>query len=473
MINKQIALKGVQYSALLTGVLVTSFANASGYAINEQSASGMGNAYAGRAAMAEDASVVFYNPAALGLLSGTQVSGGLGYLNVETEFNLESATSTYGTPLQGSDGGDFVPEAYIPYIYVTQELIEQVDYGFGVYAPFGTSAEYSEDFVGAGFADETSLTAVALRGALGYQIDDSFSIGLGLDLIRMQGTLSKSVDLLHPAYGSDYLNYENHFEASGEGSGVRFDVSALYQFNNTRFGFIYRSEADITLEGQSSFRNEGVAVTAPVVLPSGDVSLLAPIPLNVADQDSEVPLTLPQSATFSLVHQIDQLQLQFGATWTDWSSFQHLKIFGTDPSTIGALAQLDAQGVQIGHVVEKWEDVWAFAAGASYQLDNQWLLRAGYAYDQSPIQDQYRTARVPSTDRQWITAGLRYSISQNLSIDSALGYLLMDNTEIDEYNYNTADQRKTTSLGNLDPANLKGEFEFSAIGFATQLNYLF
>ena len=50
-----------------------SHAQAGGFGLIEQNASGIGNAYAGQAASAQDASTIFFNPAGMTQLPGRQV----------------------------------------------------------------------------------------------------------------------------------------------------------------------------------------------------------------------------------------------------------------------------------------------------------------------------------------------------------------------------------------------------------------
>ena len=131
MINKKILLR----SAVVTAVLAPSVSFASGYKINEQSAAGMGTAHAGRAAMAEDASVVFYNPAAMTELDRAQFTGGFTYISADGEFEGQG-TDIAGNPITGgddtdpySDGGDYLGEAFIPFLYYVQPINEQLSFG--------------------------------------------------------------------------------------------------------------------------------------------------------------------------------------------------------------------------------------------------------------------------------------------------------------------------------------------------------
>lgn len=461
--------------------ILPSLAMASGYKINEQSAAGMGTAHAGRAAMAEDASVVFYNPAAMTELDRAQMTAGFTYINGYGEFEgssvnaaqLPSSYEGYG------DGGNYLGESFIPFFYYVRPVNEKLSVGLGVFTPFGTSTDYDDNFVGGAFADETSLVSFEIAPTFAYKINDQLSIGGGIDIVYMQGTLSKYTDLIpyNPTVtGLDdpsYSGFESRFEVSGDDWGYGWNIGAFYKLSEaTTLGFTYRSEIEITLEGDAELE------TADGNLTFFNGTGFTTLPTR--EQAAEVPLTTPASATLAVTHQFnDELLLQAGATWTGWSSFENFDVFATentaDPAdTTGGFADGVADvsdlgglgGDYIGHIDESWVDVWAIAIGGTYQLNDKLALRAGYAYDQSPVRDEYRTARVPSSDRQWLTIGAGYKVDQDLSFDVAAGYLRMYPMDLSEVNKNVDNTQK-------DDASVTGEYEIDVFGLSAQVNYKF
>jgi long-chain fatty acid transport protein len=495
-------------AALIAAVVTPATVMASGYKLNEQSAAGMGTAHAGRAAMAEDASVVFYNPAAMTELDRAQITGGFTYISGDGEFTGD-AEDVQGSLITGaadndaySNGGDFLGEAFIPFFYYVRPINDKISVGLGIYAPFGTNTDYNDTFVGGGFADETSLTSLEIQPSIAYKINDQLSIGVGLDIVYVEGLLSKQVDAVpysataaagykatyegniaggatdaqataaaEAAVGgltadSPLLNdgFENHFEVSGDDWGYGFNLGAFYKLSDaTTLGLTYRSEIEITLEGDSTFDKEFVYYNAG----TSSVESFG----NVRPQASEVPITTPASATFAVTHQVtDKLLLQAGTTWTGWSSFKSFDIIATENTadvTAADISDISKLGDgYIGHIDESWTDVWAVALGGTYQLNNNLALRAGYAYDQSPVDDEHRTARVPSSDRQWLTLGAGYVVDQNLSIDVAAGYLFMYAMDVNEVNKEV----DNTTKGD---ASLTGEYEIDVFALSAQVNYKF
>ena len=137
-------------------------------------------------------------------------------------------------------------------------------------------------------------------------------------------------------------------------------------------------------------------------------------------------------------------------------------MIGREPGVISELTGLGDN--YIGHIVEKWSDSYAYAIGATYTINQQWLVRAGFAYDEAPINKQYRTARVPDNDRKWLTAGARFSPSNNLSFDLGLAYAFISSFSMSEVDYDLNDEP-------LEHHKIEGSYDLNAFGMALQMNY--
>lgn len=471
-------------AAITAAALLPAMTFASGYKLNEQSAAGMGTAHAGRAAMAEDASVVFYNPAAMNELDAPVLTAGFTYINGVGEFTGNATDVSGALPITGADGddaysngGNYLGESFIPFFYYANPITEKFAVGLGVFVPFGTNTDYDDDFVGGAFADETSLASISIAPTFSYKVNDQINIGGGIDIVYMEGTLSKHVDTIPGTHLLDE-GFENHFEVSGDDWGYGWNLGAYYKLSEaTTLGFAYRSEIEFTLEGDSEFAEDFTFYDPTHPLADGTTGL---VQLGtVRPQASKVPLTTPQSATLSATHQLtDQVLLQAGATWTGWSSFKYFDVIATEnladltPDVSDIAANNGLGNGYIGHIVENWKDVWAIALGGTYQLNDKLALRAGYAYDQSPVTDEYRTARVPSSDRQWLTFGAGYKIDNNLSLDVAAGYLFMYPMDLKETNKDLNDETIVNDTTG-QPVKVTGEYEIDVFGLSAQVNYKF
>jgi len=164
----------------------------------------------------------------------------------------------------------------------------------------------------------------------------------------------------------------------------------------TRVGFSYRSEVDYTLKG--SFKVNGVTVVDPI----------------------HADLTLPDSASLSLFHKFDtRWDLLADVTWTGWSDFDALRI-------------VNASGGPVSTTIENWDDTYRYSLGANYHLNDRITLRGGVAYDQTPVSNAYRTARIPDGDRTWIAFGGQYRVSERSTLDFGYAHLFIRDVRINQ-----------------------------------------
>lgn len=482
--------------AVASASLFSSTALASGFKLNEQSASGVGTAYAGRTAVVEDASTVYYNPAGMSKLTRPEISVGGTYINIDAKFSNGERTNPAGTSSKDETGvydhgGSLIPASSIPFVYYAHPINEKLALGFGIFVPFGAHTDYSDNALSGGFAGKTELTTIDFQPAFSYKINDTLAIGGGLDIVYAKGTLSKQLDLVPyiPNAGLDeYKGYENTFSVEGDDVAFGWNLGLMWDITpETTLGVTYRSQVKFTLEGDAEFAvKEGVEAFSKEAYadgagpcgqtPVGLAGCVFPVdgPGNdgiVPKQSAKVPLTGPQNATISLAHRFtDKFQLQGGVTWTDWSSFKYFDVIGTEPGMISSLTGLNegehAGKNYIGHIVEDWSDSYAYAIGGTYTLNNQWLFRAGFAYDEAPVNKNHRTARVPDNDRKWLTAGARYTVNQDMSFDLGLAYLIMSDFSMSEVNYDLNDQA-------IVPEKISGEYSMDAFGISAQMNYRF
>ena len=441
-------------------VLTPASAMAGGYGLNEQGASASGVANAGAVANPENASTIYFNPAGMTELEGTQVSFGAAVLDITGDFE-GSAVRDNGTPVSGNDGGDFVPTAVVPNLYMTHQLNDTVSVGLGINAPYGLSADYNDDFVGRFFADETDLQVLSFSPAVAFASNNGLSIGASINLLYGEGTLSKFQD--NRSLG---LPQDGHFEVEGDDLAVNYTVGIQFQpVESTRLGMVFRTRTELELEGDARLTN------APVFGPTGPTGQT-----RTLTEKTVVPLEIPDQLSFGVSHRlVDTVTLLASATWTKWSRFESLDVrsdqsdAGTPNETISFLGEnkFGEPGV-IGHVPEKWKDTWSAAVGVSWQATPAVALKAGYAFDASPVTDRYRTARVPSSDRQWLTLGGQYAhLRSGWTVDLAAGYLIIDDPEVDEQEY-TSDNQPTPGA-----ARLTGNYEIDAWGAAVQFSKTF
>src|SRR5207253_7514958 len=109
---------------------------AAGFAVNEQSISGMGTGFAGRSSSADDASTIYGNPAGMSRIKREQVTGGAALIDAHTDISHASSS-----PNGGTNKGDMVPLIAVPMAYYVKPIDDQWAFGIGMYAPFGLRSE--------------------------------------------------------------------------------------------------------------------------------------------------------------------------------------------------------------------------------------------------------------------------------------------------------------------------------------------
>ncbi|WP_303290316.1 OmpP1/FadL family transporter [Marinobacter sp. SS5-14b] len=462
--------------ATLAAVAAPASVMAGGFSLNEQSASQMGVANAGAAANPENATTVLFNPAGMSQLSGTNISFGAAVLDIDAEAkDGASARNQLGGAVTGSSGGDIADPAVLPNFYLTHEINDSIDVGFGIHAPYGLAADYEDDFVGRYFADKTELTAISFTPAVSVNNGKGLSMGVALNIMYAEGRLTKYQDIrlglvqqgLSPqAAGQAASQYEAAFGApyadiEGDDVAVNFRVGFLYELSEeTQIGFTGQTGTEFNLKGDIELSGYPVATGQP---PLG----ISPVTLN---ERVEVPLAIPESATLGLRHQLTgDVTLLAGATYARWSRFEELDINSRE----GGGGQISGMvGDPITHITEEWKNTWQFNLGGIWQATPEWAVKAGYAFDESPV-DQYVTARIPSEDRHWLALGTQWKDAQSgWTIDAAIGTLIFaDDAKVDEYQYlHDAPATKDPASG---ASNYQAEYDLSAWSAAIEFSKAF
>ncbi|WP_029654445.1 OmpP1/FadL family transporter [Marinobacter daepoensis] len=464
--NSKALVKAIRLASL-AAIAAPASVMAGGFSLNEQSASQMGVANAGAAANPENATTVLFNPAGMSQLSGTNLSFGAAFLDIDAEAksgSVESGRNNPGVPVTpGSDGGDIADLAVLPNLYLTHEINDSIDVGFGIHAPYGLAADYDNDFAGRFFADKTELKAIAFTPSIAINNGQGLSMGLGLNILYAEGRLSRFQDLSASVGPAALMLEEPYADAEGDDIGVTFRVGFLYELSEaTQLGLTLQTGTELELDGDLEI--SGIPNPAN---PTG--------PTLTVSEDIKVPLAIPESATLGIRHRLtDDVTLLAGATYARWSRFEELDIVSDQAG--GPIAQAPVDGAVISHVTERWKNTWQLNAGAIWQATPAWAFKAGYAWDESPV-DDYVTARVPSSDRHWLTLGARWAdVQSGWSVDVAVGTLLFkDDPEFTERNYQHGNPGQVAELapGISDPSYYKAEYDLSAWSAAFEISKAF
>jgi long-chain fatty acid transport protein len=385
--------------------------SASGFALLEQNASGLGDAFAGGAASAEDASTIFFNPAGMSQLQGKQISVGVSAIKPSAKFSDNGASAGAVLQTPGGDGGDAGSLAWLPNVYFSMEVNPALHVGLGINAPFGLQTEYDPNWIGRFQAIQSKIETVNLNPAVSYQVNDDLSIGGGLNYQRITGNLTSAVNYSAAAFGAGGAGLlsaiggpgiEGVTSISASDSAWGYNFGVLFKVNpQTRVGLAYRSKIKYNLTGTINFTAVPTLLSPSPLLQNGAVTL---------------PLTMPDTFSVSAFHQLnDKWDVMADATRTGWGVLQQLAI-----NTPG--------GVQ--SIQENWKNTWRVSVGANYHYSEQWTSRVGVAFDQSPVSDTNRTARIPDNNRTWLSVGGQYKVSKTSALDFGYAHLFVPNASI-------------------------------------------
>ncbi|EII3091795.1 outer membrane protein transport protein [Vibrio cholerae] len=414
---------------------VSTFTQAAGFQLAEYSATGLGRAYAGEAAMADNASAQWRNPAMLTYLEGTQVSAGAIYVNpnvdVEGTVNHAQLGKTHAS------SNDFAHDAVIPNFYLSHQLNEQMVLGFALGTNYGMETDLGTDFAASHFGNQASVISKEANLNIAYQILPQLSIGGGVRYVMGEGHFGATAPaknlIRHPVTNNvmtlpkgTTLKY-----MEGEDNSWGWQVGSAWQINQEhRVGFAYKSEVVMDFEGHA----EGVSYGSY--------------------KPGMMSVTLPATAELASFHQLnDQWAIHASINWTDWSSFKELTAVFPEKSDLIKS--------------ENWEDNYRFALGTTYQYDAKLALRAGVAYDTSAVDDKNRTATIPETDRTWVSVGGSYVATPQLTLDAGFTYIFAKDATINEPR--DASDLPAAAIGGAFTGNVSGNVWLIGV----QANYRF
>ena len=409
-------------------------ASAAGFQLQNQNASGTSVAFAGAAAVAEDASTIFFNPAGMTYLPlGHSVSVGGTAINRSVKFN-DTGTSRMPVinPLTGAPTGAFHPlgdnggngggTGLAPGMYYSYSVTPALRLGLGFSVTYGSETEYNESFAGRFSGRYTSIHQMNLNPSVAYKVNEVVSLGFGLNYAKSEIEFRQNA----PFVGAPLGVLEGDDTAWGWNAGAMFQLSP-----QTRVGLSYRSAVKFDLEGKQTIA----------------------APLNV-DRGITAKLETPDTFSLALSQKIgDRLELLADATWNGWSSLKAL-----EPMVGSARATAPVR--------YNFKDTWRFGLGAKYQLNDAWNLRAGVAFDQTPVPDEAsRTMTVPDSDRTWLAFGARWKMSPQTSIDMGYAHIFFKDVSTARAVMNTTE---TATL-----QTVRGNFKTHAHLLSVQMNYNF
>ncbi|VFR33008.1 Long-chain fatty acid transport protein [plant metagenome] len=409
----------VALSAATLG-LATGAAHGAGFQLLEQNASGLGNAYAGSAAVAENASTIYFNPAGMAYLPGLSVSGGVNAIKPSFKFKDDgNSTRPLAAPgALGGNGGDAGKWGVVPNAYLAWQIDNRWNIGVGLGAPFGLMTHYQGDWVGQYHSRKFEIQTINVNPSVSYKVNEQWALGVGVNYQRIDAEYTRTA-VVAPGLSRD-ATVKMDGDAWGWNAGVMFQPTPA-----TRIGLSYRSKVKHDVDGHTDLA-------------------------GIGSFDAQANVDLPDSAILSAYHQLNsRWELLGDVSWTGWSSIPELKINNT--GIPGDTLHLD------------FRDTWRVALGANYKVNESWKLKFGVAWDQSPVHEAAdRPTSLPDNDRWWFSTGVQFQAGKNTTVDLGYTYLYLDKTRINNTGESLAQKGRVsgeyTSNGNIFGVQVSSRF---------------
>jgi len=379
---------------LIISLVVSTQLFASGFQINEHGARGMGMAGA-FTALALDGSALYFNPAGLTQLNGTQIMVGTTLISPSASFrgvspaiDESSMKSALFTPIN---------------LYLTHKLNDDWSFGFGVNNQYGLGSTWDENWVGKYLAIDTEIQTFYFTGAAAYKFSDKLSLGVTASYVYGNVSILKKQSLAP-------FNADATIDLSGTAGSYAYSVGLLYKPSEMfNLGLDFRSGSSMDFTG-----------TADVTAPSALVSLLP-------SGDVEAPLTTPFNATVGIaLFPSNNLTVSADFQYVGWSSYDKLEVTFVESGVVSTS-------------IRNYSDGYIARLGAEYALTECLDLRGGLLYDKNPVKDELVEPTLPDADRLGLNIGFGYKITPNISLDLAYMYLrfaerTIENSEVDYTN---------------------------------------
>ena len=395
-------------SAAALGAAAHRPAHAAAFQLKENSAVGLGTAFAGEGSAANTPATAFNNPAGMTQLPGVQIALGSSLIVPQATFN-GTARNAFGQPISGGSGADGGNPAVVPHGYITWKPQGQnFALGLAITSPFGLATTYEPGFVGRYQADKTDLRTININPNVAYQVAPWLSLGAGFSAQYGRAVFSQFINSSTVAtslFRRPTVLPDGYSNLNGNDWAFGYNFGALIQPGpQTNIGITYRSRVQHDFEGGVNFS--------------------VPAPLNQApnfqNSAARAKLVLPDTVGLSITQGIgSNLIVSADVDWTNWSQFKTLTAFRDN-------------GTQLANTPQHYHNSVFASLGAAYTLTDKLTLRGGTAYDKTPVSNAYRTARVPDDDRYWLAIGASYKVLQNITVDAGYAHIFVTSPRIGE-----------------------------------------
>ncbi|HIH9250956.1 TPA: long-chain fatty acid transporter FadL [Enterobacter ludwigii] len=418
--------------------IVSTSAWSAGFQLNEFSSSGLGRAYSGEGAIADDAGNASRNPALIMMFDRPTFSAGAIFVDPGVDISGRSPT---GASLKADN---IAPTAWVPNLHFVAPINDQFGWGASVTSNYGLATEFNNNYAAGAYGGKTDLETLNLNLSGAYRLDNHWSFGVGFDAVyakakieRYAGDLGKVVagsGALPPIPGlaQQVAGIPTDTQIAylkGDEWGFGWNAGILYEIDkNNRYGLTYRSEVKIDFDGdyKSSLPSAYNQILGSFGLPMGT---------DGRTTGGSLSLHLPEMWELSGYNKVaPQWAVHYSLTYTSWSQFQELKATNSNGDTLF-------------YKDESFRDAYRIALGTTYYMDDNWTFRTGIAFDDSPVPADKRSISIPDQDRFWLSAGATYAFNKDASIDAGISYMHGQKVNFKEGPYEFSSEGKAWLYG--------------------------
>ncbi len=382
MTLKTIAVTCVSALSLLAGI---SAAQAGAFGLREQSAVGQGSAFAGAAAGAAGLGSMFWNPATVTNFKGGQLElVGTGIFPSASLTTQVGSSPLYMNPAYSRSGGDIGQDAFLPAGYASYQVNDKLWFGISLNTPYGLTTKANTNWPGRAYGSTTRVLSNDITPTIAYKINDMFSVAAGLQIMYFKAKYTSAV----PGTAAQVSNW-SVVGLTGDSWGVGYTLGATIKpIDGTEIGIGYRSAVQENLSG--ALQGLGGSLIKSTVM-------------------------LPESINVGVRQRVTQdFTALAGFEWTNWSRLKAPAVINTATGNNAAVPNIPLH----------YNDGWYLSLGGEYRINPAWLVRAGIGYENSPIDNQNRSTRLPDSNRWWFSVGTGYQWSETMFFDLGYTYIL-------------------------------------------------
>jgi long-chain fatty acid transport protein len=453
-----------------TMALAAQQAFGAGFALQEQNGSGLGNAYAGGAAVAEDASTVWANPAGMSRFTTIQVAASVSGVFPSSKFQNDGSLPAFGQTSLGGTGGEGGQSAALPAMYIVAPITRDWAFGLGIGVPFGLETRWDDGWLGRYQALQSKIETLNVNPAISWRINDQFTVAAGVNWQRIKATFTNNANysaalasaaqtaaaggLITPAQAGAFIGattgYDSSVNIDGDDDAWGWNAGLMWNITpDTRIGAHYRSAIKYQINGNINFGNPTVALP-PQLAPIG-AALIPAVNAQLTSGGVTADVKLPSITNVSFYTRLNpKWEVMADVQFTDWSTIKTLEFVRTGP------------GRALPATPENFRDGWRVSGGLSYYLDDKWKFRAGIAWDETPVNDTDRTPRLPDEDRFWLAGGVQYAWNKQLKLDLGATYIWISNASSNQNAGSTAQN-----------GLIKGTYDANVFVIGGQVSYSF